>query len=83
MSYEVEIRKILNELSRREINCHSILITEKGKTLYEAYYAPFTADMPHRMYSVTKSFVAMAIGCLVDEGKLTLSDKLFPSSPIS
>lgn len=81
MSYDKEIRRILNELSRREINCHSILITERGKTLYEAYYAPFTENTPHRMYSVTKSFVALAIGCLVDEGKLKLSDRIVSYFP--
>ena len=75
------ITKLMNELTRREINLHSVLITENGKTLYEHYRAPFTAEMPHRMYSVTKSFVAMAIGCLIDEGKLKLTDRIVSFFP--
>ena len=79
--YTSAIRKLKNELARREINIHSILITENGNTLYESYVSPFTAEQPHRMYSVTKSFVAMAIGCLVGEGKLKLTDKIVSFFP--
>ena len=75
------IQSLMNNLNRRQINLHSVLITRDGETLYEEYRAPYGPETPHRMYSVTKSFVAMAIGCLRDEGKLCLDDpiiKFFP-----
>lgn len=51
---------------------HSVLIARGDKILYEAYWKPFDKDFCHRMYSVTKSFVSVAIGLLVDDGLIDL-----------
>lgn len=78
---EERIARFLQELNRRGLNMHSILMLRGNDIFFERYWAPFTADMPHRMYSVTKSFVSVAIGLLLDEGKLSLDDpivKYFP-----
>ena len=78
---EQNIQKFLNELNRRGLNMHSVLMLRGNDIFFERYWAPFTANMPHRMYSVTKSFVSVAIGCLLDEGKISLDDpivKYFP-----
>lgn len=75
------IDAFLKELRCNEINMHSALMLRGDDIFFEKYWAPFTAGTPHRMYSVTKSFVAIAIGCLLDEGKLSLDDpivKYFP-----
>lgn len=60
---------------------HSVLLARHGKCFFERYWEPFDADTPHRMYSVTKSFVSIAIGCLVDEGKLNLDDPIIRYFP--
>lgn len=78
---EKRISTLMNELNRRRLNFHSILITKDGNTLYEEYRKPFGPDQPHRMYSVTKSFVSMAIGCLADEGKIDLDDQIIKYFP--
>lgn len=78
---EQAIERFLLELRKNDINMHSVLMLRGNDIFYERYWAPFTADMPHRMYSVTKSFVSIAIGCLLDEGKIDLDDpivKYFP-----
>ena len=78
---EQNIQKFLRELNRRGLNMHSVLMLRGSNIFFERYWAPFTADMPHRMYSVTKSFVSVAIGCLLDEGRIALDDpivKYFP-----
>ena len=78
---EQAIQGFLKELKRRELNMHSVIMLKGNDIFFEKYTAPFTADMPHRMYSVTKTFVSIAIGCLLDEGKITLDDpivKYFP-----
>ena len=76
MDYSEACKRFIGELNRRKINLHSALITLDGETLYEEYRKPFTPDYLHRMYSVSKSFVAMGIGCLIDEGKLQLNDRV-------
>lgn len=63
------------------LDLHSILVRQRGAVIGEAYSAPFDAETPHRMHSVTKSFVSTAIGIAVAEGRLTVEDRvvdLFP-----
>ena len=55
---------------------HSVLMMKGDKLFCECYFAPFHKDLNHRMYSQTKSFVSIAIGFLIDEGKLKLDDKI-------
>ena len=78
---ESSIQHFLRELQRRGLNMHSVLMLRGNDIFFEKYWAPFTADKPHRMYSVTKSFVSVAIGCMLDEGRISLDDpivKYFP-----
>lgn len=55
---------------------HGFLLLRKGKIVAEGYWAPYTRDSMHRMYSVSKSFVSMAVGLMIDEGKLNLNDRV-------
>ena len=68
----------VSRLERNGYNFHSFMIVKDGKTLTEAYWKPFKINQPHRMYSVTKSFVAVAIGALYTNGLVDL-DKPFVS----
>jgi len=81
----ISSESILNYIKKLEecrLATHDIIIMRKGKIIYEAYWAPFHKDFGHRMYSVTKSFVALAIGFLEQEGHISLDDpieKYFPA----
>ena len=75
------IEKFISLLERRGAATHSMLMMRGGKILAEYYWAPFNKDFCHRMYSQTKSFVAIAIGLLLEEGKLSLSDKIVSHFP--
>lgn len=69
---------ILNFIARIErdgINMHGFLLLRKGQIAAEGYWAPYSRESMHRMYSISKSFVSLAIGLMVDEGKLKLSDR--------
>ena len=54
----------------------SVLQVRRGALLAEYYAEPYPADVPHRIYSASKSFVARAVGLLVGEGKLSVRDRL-------
>ncbi len=71
----------MERMRRKGINFHSVLMQQGSEVVYECYWAPFTPDRPHRMYSVTKTFVAIAVGCLLDEGKITLDDPIIRYFP--
>ena len=70
------ILDFIEHLEERKLCMHSIMILRHGKIAFEAHYPPFGPDTLHRMYSITKTFVSMAIGFLIDEGKITLQSKL-------
>lgn len=70
------IDEFITKLENNNICMHSFLFMKDGKTVAEGYYQPFCKGQLHRMYSVTKSFVSIAVGMLCDEGKLSLDDKV-------
>ncbi|MBQ8510888.1 MAG: beta-lactamase family protein [Clostridia bacterium] len=66
----------LKALEAYQFNTHSILMARGDGIFAECYYAPFTADRLHRMYSISKSFTGIAIGLCIEDGLLSLDDKL-------
>ena len=60
---------------------HSALVWHRGKLLEEEYFAPYDPSLLHRMFSVSKSFTALAIGGLIAERKLDLTDKIIRFFP--
>ncbi len=76
-----DIEKMLSAMEKRGINLHSFLIIKGGSIVSEGYYPPFDENYKHRMYSVSKSFVSTAVGALIDEGKLSLDEKVYKFFP--
>ena len=70
------VEKFIRMLEKRKARMHSVLLLRGDKLFGEYYWAPFNKDTCHRMYSQTKSYVSIAIGFLLDEGKLSLDDKI-------
>lgn len=75
------IIRLTDRLQRRQIPMHSLLLMHHDKLIFEGYYAPCTADSLHRMFSISKSFTSIAIGLLIDEGKLSLMDPIIQYFP--
>ncbi len=69
------------ELENRGIENHSLLIMQHGETVFEEYAAPYSADMPHTLFSVTKSVVATAAGFAIEEGLFSLDSKILSIFP--
>lgn len=75
------IIRYLNALKRQRVCLHSLLIIRNDKIAYEANWAPMKSTELHRMYSVSKSFVSVAVGMLQDEGKISIDDKIIDYFP--
>lgn len=75
------VQRLLDRLEERRVCMHSLLLVRHGKLAAEGYWKPFDQQRKHRMYSTTKSFVSVAIGLLIGEGKLTLEDRLVDYFP--
>ena len=65
------ILKVLNTLDAKNIPMHSLLIMKDDALVFEKYYAPYKEDTLHRMFSISKSFTALAIALLSSDGKLS------------
>lgn len=81
---EKSLCNFFNRLDGLALDMHSVIISRGGNIITEVYYEPFNRESMHRMFSVTKSFVGLAIGCLVNDGKISLDDsitKYFPEYP--
>lgn len=70
------IKKKLEKLDSYLVPMHSFLILRHKKLVLNAYWKPWQEESLHRMYSVTKSFVSIAIGVLVKDGRVKLSDSV-------
>lgn len=55
---------------------HSLMILRHGNVIAEGWWQPYSPELKHTMYSVSKSFTATAIGFAVQEGMLTVEDKV-------
>lgn len=75
------IKNFLGRLEQCHLPMHSFILMKDDKIVAETYYVPYRADTQHRMFSITKSFVSIAIGLLAEEGKLSLDDKIVSFFP--
>ena len=60
---------------------HSIKIRQKDRILQDECFGCFQKNAPHRMFSVTKAFTALAVGALLAENRLSLTDPVLRYFP--
>ncbi|GIF49454.1 CubicO group peptidase (beta-lactamase class C family) [Asanoa ferruginea] len=61
--------------------CHSIMVARHGHVIAEGWWAPYSADRPHLLYSLTKSFTSIAAGLTIADGLLALDDRVVDVLP--
>ena len=71
-----DITAVLEGFKANGLSMHSFAVMKGGVIIAEGYAEPFDENSLHRMYSVSKSFVSMAVGLLVQEGKISLDDTI-------
>jgi len=60
---------------------HSFMLVRHGHVIAEGWWSPYSAETPHMLFSLSKSFTSTAVGLAAAEGKLTVDDpvlKFFP-----
>ncbi len=69
----------LAELAGNErTDLHHVMVLRRGAVIAEASVAPYRGGTWHASYSMCKTVTGMAVGMLVDEGRLSLEDKVLP-----
>lgn len=75
------ILDFLNASERAGAEIHGIMILRHNKVIFEAYNAPYQADIPHIMHSFTKCLTNTAVGLAYTNGLLTLDDPILKHLP--
>ena len=60
---------------------HSVMVVKNGKVVFEKWLGEWTADKPHELHSVSKTFTATAVGMVYDMGLISLDDKVIDYFP--
>ena len=60
---------------------HGFMLLRHGKVAAEGWWEPYAPDLPHSLYSLSKSFTSTAIGLAVDEGLLSVDDPVLRFFP--
>ncbi len=58
---------------RARLNLHGIVVSQADTVLGEHHWI---RDTPHELRSISKSFASCTVGIAIDEGRLTLDDKV-------
>ena len=67
----------LTELAAKtDLHPHTLMMMTDGKVILETEFYPYRLDTWHVSHSMAKSITALAIGMLIDEGRLSLDEKL-------
>lgn len=66
----------LQRLREIDYDLHSFQIIKDGKLIFAEAAEPYTLESPHRLLSAAKAIIAAAVFFAIDEGKLSLDDKI-------
>lgn len=70
------ITELLKTLSKK--NCHSIMILRHGKIITEGWWSPYSKELPHVLYSLSKSFTSIAYAFAFQENLISPEDEVLP-----
>ena len=70
------------ETADREVNTmNSFMLLRHGQVIAEGWWTPYAPEVPHMLYSLSKSFTSTAVGLAVAEGKLSIDDEVLKFFP--
>ncbi|MCP4181273.1 MAG: serine hydrolase [bacterium] len=70
------IINFIDAAAENNIELHGLMILRHGYVVAEGWWKPYRSDYPHELFSLSKSFTSTAIGFAVDEGLLSVDDKV-------
>ena len=72
--------ELMQKLGKLEY-INSIMIMRHGQVCLETWVEPYKKDVPHQLFSLSKSFVSCAVGLAQKANLLKISDKLVTFFP--
>lgn len=81
ISTQAVINMMDSLMSLPECDIHHVMVVRHGKVVAELHPAPFRAEDSHTLYSASKTFVSLAVGCAIDDNLLRLDDRVMTFFP--
>lgn len=73
--------KAADEQSTTTDAVQSFMLVRHGHVVAEGWWSPYGPEIPHKLFSLSKSFTATAVGLAIAEGKLSLDDPVLSFFP--
>ena len=64
------ILSMLQEIRQKDLNVHSVLIIRHGYLVTEVYFPPYTREIKHPVFSITKSVTSAMTGIAIKNGQI-------------
>lgn len=81
ISTQAVINMMDSLMSLPECDIHHVMVVRHGKVIAEMHPTPFRAEDSHTLYSASKTFTSLAVGCAIDENLLRLDDRVMTFFP--
>ncbi len=77
----IAISNFTDTLSNEIQYIHSFMLLRHGSVIAEAWWHPYRPELPHVLFSLSKSFTSTAVGLAVAEGRLSVDDRVLSFFP--
>ena len=68
------ITAFLEATEQHDCGLHSFMLLRDGNVVTEGWWSPYGPEMPHTLFSLSKSFTATTVGMAVTKGRLSVDD---------
>ncbi|WP_339315511.1 serine hydrolase [Paenibacillus sp. FSL R10-2734] len=75
------ISNFISAVEKQNLGLHSFMLLRHGYVISEGWWTPYKSDLPHMLFSLSKSFTSTAIGFAVTEKLITLDDSVISFFP--
>ncbi|WP_165279921.1 serine hydrolase domain-containing protein [Paenibacillus protaetiae] len=75
------ITAFLQSVQEQSLELHSFMIVRNGYVVSEGWWEPYRSELPHMLFSLTKTFTSTAVGIASDEGLLNVNDSVIAYFP--
>ncbi len=63
------------------LGLHGLMVARHGHVVAQGWWSPYAAERVHLAYSLSKTVTATAVGFLVQEGRLSVEDRVLDHFP--
>lgn len=70
------LAELYQKLEDAQLGLHSFMVYKNGGVVAEAWWNPYRPELGHTLFSASKTFTGLAVGFAVQEGLLSLEDRV-------